>query len=307
MSPRGTKKFSQNKIRLHNIFNVCFKSGLTSLDWSKSDIKPIPKPGKDQRVPLYNRPISIICCIAKVYSFVLDCRVKKHLTLNDLLCDTQNGFRARRSCVDHIFSLITILRNFKSQNKQIFLCFVDFRRAFDSVNRPLLFYKISSQFGIVGNMYSALSSLYKSPLSRVVLGDYATDWFNCPIGVKQGDCISPTLFTMFINDLATELNQSGVGISLDMPPPAPSSAPAPAPDPPPDPGLAPAPSAPPTLVNSLLYADDLVCLASKEEDLQFLINIVNEWCIKWRLDCNLTKTSILHVRKTKVPLIQICF
>ena len=124
---------------LHKLFNVCFKSGLTPLDWSKSDIKPIPKPGKDQRVPLYNRPISIICCIAKVYSFVLDCRVKKHLTVNDLLCDTQNGFRAGRSCVDHIFSLITILRNFKSQNKQIFLCFVDFRRAFDSVNRPLLF------------------------------------------------------------------------------------------------------------------------------------------------------------------------
>ena len=91
---------------LHTFFNVCFKSGLTPLDWSKSDIKPIPNPGKDQRVPQYNRTISIICCIAKVYSYVLDCCVKKHLTVNDLLFDAQNGFRTRRSCVDHIFSLI---------------------------------------------------------------------------------------------------------------------------------------------------------------------------------------------------------
>ena len=57
-------------------------------------------------------------------------------------------------------------------------------------------------------MYNALTSLYQSPMSRIILNENATDWFNCPLGVKQGDCISPTLFSMYINDLATELNQA---------------------------------------------------------------------------------------------------
>ena len=201
--PNEALKNPQSIRLLHKLFNTCFQSGLTPLDWSKADIKPVPKPDKDSRVPLQNRPISIICCIAKVYSYVLDCRVKSHLNANNLLCDTQNGFRAGRSCIDHIFSLVTLLRNLKTQNKQVFLCFIDFRRAFDSVNRPLLLYKISSQFGIIGNMYNALTSLYQSPMSRIILNENATDWFNCPLGVKQGDCISPTLFSMYINDLAT--------------------------------------------------------------------------------------------------------
>ena len=67
---------------------------MTPLGWSKADIKPVPKPDKDPRVPLQNRPISIICCVAKMYSFVLDCRVKSHLIANNSLCDTQSGFRA---------------------------------------------------------------------------------------------------------------------------------------------------------------------------------------------------------------------
>ena len=54
-------------------------------------------------------------------------------------------------------------------------------------------------------MYQAISSLYLNPMSRVILQDYATDYFNCPIGVKQGDNLSPTLFATFVNDLAEEI------------------------------------------------------------------------------------------------------
>ena len=64
---------------LHKLLMFALNLASLLLDWSKSDIKPIPKPGKDQRVPLYISPISIICCIAKVYSYVLDCNVKKNL------------------------------------------------------------------------------------------------------------------------------------------------------------------------------------------------------------------------------------
>ena len=58
-------------------------------------------------------------------------------------------------------------------------------------------------------MYKAISSLYSNPKSRVLLNDYETDYFDCPIGVKQGDCLSPTLFAIFINDLANEIKDIG--------------------------------------------------------------------------------------------------
>ena len=56
-----------------------------------------------------------------------------------------------------------------------------------------------------------------------------------------------------------------------------------------------------TFINILLYADDIVLLAKNEEDLQFLLNLVETWCKKWRLEVNLTKTNILHVRQQRKP------
>ena len=125
------------------------------------------------------------------------------------------------------------------------------------------------KIGIVGNIYNAISSLYKDPRSRVILNNMATDWFNCPLGVKQGDIISPTLFAIYINDLAEELKGSGIGIEIGEE----------------------------LVLSCLLYADDIVLLADSETDLQALLNIVNVWCSKWRLEVNLLKTNVMHVKK----------
>ena len=266
--PNEALKNEAAKKLLLNFFNICFSHGISPIDWDKSDIKPIPKKDKDPRDPLGNRCITIMCCIAKIYSSILNARVQAFLEKNQILVDEQNGFRASRSCIDHIFTLVTILRNRKSLGKSSFICFIDFKKAFDSVDRTLLLHKLS-KIGIVGNIYYAISSLFKSPKSRVILNNFATDWFECPIGVKQGDIISPTLFAIYINDLATELNSSGFGVKVEND----------------------------LLVNCLLYADDIVLLAESEMDLQSLLSIVNVWCAKWRLEVNLLKTKVMHIRK----------
>ena len=165
-----------------------------------------------------------------------------------------------------------------------FLCFVDFRRAFDSVNHILLFNVLSS-FGIVGNMYKSLLALYSNPVTRVILtsekSSMKTDFFDCPLGVKQGDILSPTLFSIFVNSLTIDLANSDCGVKLDMPPSQGSTGDC-------------------ITVNHLIYADDLVCIAENAKDLQSLINIVNLWCKKFRIEANLSKTEIMHVRKPSV-------
>ena len=255
---------------LHTFYNLFFKSGLSHVEWDFSDIKPIPKKDQDARDPLQNRCITIMCCVAKVYSKILNNRIQKYLETNKILVEEQNGFRACRSCIDHLFVLCTVLRNRKLSGNETFLCFIDYKKAFDSVERHLLLFKLS-QVGINGNMYRAISSLYSNPRSRVILNDNETEYFDCPVGVKQGDCLSPTLFAIFINDLAIEIKHSNIGVKLDE-------------------NLA---------INILLYADDIVLLAENEQDLQSLIFIVECWCKKWKLEVNLTKTNIMHIRANR--------
>ena len=274
--PNEVMKNKNAKAILHRFFNLCFLSGLNPSDWNYSDIKPIPKPDKDPRDPLQNRCITLMCCVAKIYSSILNARLQTYLENNQILVNEQNGFRASRSCIDHIFVLISVLRNRKQLGKDTFLAFIDYKKAFDSVDRNLLLYKLS-KIGINGRMYYAIASLYSNPRSRVILNDYETEYFDCPIGVKQGDNLSPTLFAIFINDLASEIKESNIGIDLNV-------------------------EGGPNIdyvLSILLYADDIVCLAENEADLQSILFIIENWCKKWRLEVNLTKTNILHVRKIR--------
>ena len=112
-----------------------------------------------------------MCCISKIYSKILNTRLQKFLEENELLAEEQNGFRASRSCIDHIFTLCTILRNRKAMGLDTFLAFIDYKKAFDSVDRHLLLYKLS-QIGVNGRFYNAISSMYQNPKSRVILNEY---------------------------------------------------------------------------------------------------------------------------------------
>merc|ERR1711954_446024 len=162
--------------------------------------------------------------------------------------------------------------------KDTFLCFIDYKKAFDSVDRNLLMFKLYN-IGVTGNMYAAISLVYSNPRSRIILQDYCTDYFDCPIGVKQGDCLSPTLFSIFINDLAWEIKDSNIGVNIEVEDIAGNIE--------------------VIVLNILLYAEDIVLFAENEEDLQSLLFIVQIWCKKWRLEVNLSKANILHVRPNR--------
>ncbi|CAG2250137.1 unnamed protein product [Mytilus edulis] len=152
-------------------------------------------------------------------------------------------------------------------NKDTYLCFIDFSKAFDSVDHTMLFHKLLS-IGIRGNMYRAIKATYSKLQAAVRLNDQLTDWFAVEAGVRQGDNLAPTLFTLFIDDLVPEINSLGLGIDIGN-----------------------------ECLSCLLYADDIVLLSDSCEGLQTQINRLSEWSKTWNLKVNTDKTKVMHVRK----------
>ena len=127
-------------------------------------------------------------------------------------------------------------------------------------------------YGIKGKLLNGVKSLYVETQGCVRLNHiYNTEWFTTNTGVKQGDCLSTTLFALYINDLANQINNVKKGVKIGS-----------------------------SIVSILLYADDIVLLAENEGDLQQMLEIVENWCKKWRLAVNHDKSKIMHFRNARI-------
>ena len=252
---------------LYSLFSICFENGIVPSIWNKALLKPIPKGNpKDKRNPKFYRGISLISSIGKLYCAFLNQRLSVFQEISGLTVDEQNGFRASRSCLDHIFSLSSIIRNRLLSKCSTFCCFIDMAKAFDSVNHDCLLYKLQYN-GIRGKIYSAIKSVLLNQNYAVKVNDKNTKWFQGKLGVRQGDPLSPSLFSLYINDLALELENMNLGVEIGD-----------------------------EIVNILLYADDLVIFAENEIGLQLMLNKCTEWCHQWRLNINVDKTKVMHFR-----------
>jgi len=196
----------------------------------------------------------------------------------NIFAEEQNGFRTGRSCEDHIFTVTNILEDRLNDKKATFAAFIDLEKAFDWVNRDLVLSKLL-QYGIDGKFYQAIKRILSNTKSRVLLSNQiATDWFPINNGVRQGDPLSPTLFSLYINDLVDHLKEKCPTLTVaDFE------------------------------INTLLYADDMVLLAESERNLQQLLDELDAWCKLWRVKVNETKSEIIHFRKPNHLITEIRF
>ena len=88
------------------------------------------------------RPITLLSCLGKLFTAVLNERLNKFLNYNSILLQNQAGFRKHYSTSDHIFVLHSIFELLKLKKKKLFCAFVDFSKAFDSVWRVGLWNKL---------------------------------------------------------------------------------------------------------------------------------------------------------------------
>ena len=265
--PNEILKCDRFKTVLLKLFNVCLSIGSIPDIWLKAVICPIPKSKtKDPLVPHNYRGISLISNLSKLFSSILNARLDKFVEARSLLADEQNGFRSDRSCVDHIFSLSVLIRNRLRMKQNLFCAFIDLEKAFDRIDRRLLFYRLL-KCGINGNLYNVIKAMYSDTVSSVRVNNNLTEWFHINCGVRQGDILSPLLFNIYINDLLLALKKLDSGVVCGN-----------------------------TKICCLLYADDLVLIAENENCLQKLLNVMYSWCDEWKLKVNLSKSNVVHFR-----------
>ena len=141
----------------------------------------------------------------------------------------------------------------RAKKRKLFCCYVDLSAAFDNVSRAFLWRKLLSQ-GITGKFLNVVQNLYKNIKSCVACENHKMfSFFECTKGVRQGENLSPILFSLYLNDLESFLEQNqSQGVNTDLNFETESK----------------------TYLKILIlhYADDTVLLAESREELQLTIN-----------------------------------
>ena len=116
--------------------------------------------------------------------------------INHELPDVQAGFRKDRGTRDQIANICWIMEKAREFQKDIYFCFIDYAKAFDSVDHNKL-WKILKEMGIPDHLTCLLRNLYEGQEATVRTGHGTTDWFQIGKGVRQGCILSPCLFNFY--------------------------------------------------------------------------------------------------------------
>ena len=281
------------------LFNTIFNTGLFPEIWATGEIIPIHKKG-DINDPSNYRGITLLSCLGKLFTNVINNRLTAWAEENDIYCENQFGFRKSRGITDCMFILHGIIQLLLNHSKTLFCAFVDLERAFDGTNRRALWYKLNNckmstkVNDLIQNMYSKIKLCVKGTQSKCndmhcntencnnvqndanecndMFGNVDNNphscYFSSVAGVFQGESLSPFLFSMFLNDLSENLKcNDEVGIKFNE-----------------------------WLLTVLLFADDMVIFSETRNGLQTGLNKLDEYCSRWGLTVNINKTKCVAFR-----------
>ena len=244
-------------LQLTYLFNQSMALGLFPESWAVATVTPIPKVG-NIHIATNWRPISIIPLIGKIMEKLCNSLLNRHLELQHLLCDEQYGFRSKRSTSIAIFNYLKNIINDINNRKIVGAMYMDFSKAFDSINHGKLKNKLKDM-GVPLKLLTWISSYLENRKIKTKLNNCISSTAELICGVPQGSVLGPTLFLCYINDLALITKELGMSISL--------------------------------------YADDAVIYCSNhdsyfvKERLEAALSRVIEWCNRNYININIDKTK----------------
>ena len=247
-------------------FNQILRGGVFPQSWCCGLVIPVYKKGNTSDPGNY-RPITLMNHMAKLFTSVLNARLMKWSTENETITDSQFGFRSGFGTSDAVFAMHSIIQRYLNNKKMLYCCFVDYKKAFDSVDHSKL-WKQLIKYGINGKLLKVIQSMYNQIKVCIKFNNEKSSFYNCFQGLVQGEAMSPFIFALFINDLEMALLHNNCD-PIDI-----------------------------NEVNIflLMYADDTILMAENPEKLQEMLDALKEWTDEYGLTVNVGKTKIVIFR-----------
>ena len=198
---------------LYPLFMKIWEEEQVPSEWKEGYLIKIPKKGDLSSCSNY-RGITLLSIPSKVFNRVLLNRIKN--AVDPMIRDQQAGFRTNRSCTDQIATLRIILEQSLEWNSPLYVNFVDYEKAFDSLDRQTL-WRLLRHYGVPQKIVDIIRNSYEGMTCRVVHGQQITDAFQVKTGVRQGCLLSPFLFLLAIDwVMKTSTHQRRNGIQWTL-------------------------------------------------------------------------------------------
>lgn len=246
------------------IINEAWSAGIVPLDWKEGVIVTIPKKGDLSECRNW-RGITLLNTIQKIIAFIILDRISPAVEAS--LRKEQAGFRRNRSCLDHINSLRIIVEQSMEWNKPLFLIFVDFERAFDTINRVVI-WQCLYNIGIPDKIIKIIQMLYSDAPYKARFKGVDSESFFINRGVRQGCILSPLLFLLVLDSVMLKTNAEatdGIQWHLNQ------------------------------RLHDLDYADDLCLMSHSLSGIQDKINRLYENGLEVGLKINFRKTKVMRI------------
>ena len=252
---------------LHSLFGKIWEEGKVPAEWREGLIIKLPKKGDLRECSNY-RGIMLLSVPGKVFNRILLERIKE--AVDPKLRDQQAGFRRNRSCADQIATLRIIVEQTSEWNSPLYINFIDYEKAFDSVDRETL-WKLLRHYGIPEKITSLIKCIYKDMNCKVNHAGQLSESFEVKTGVRQGCLLSPFLFLLVIDWImktTTEGRNNGIQWTLT------------------------------TQLDDLDFADDLALLSHNHRQMQEKTSQLETTSARTGLKINKKKTEVMRINAT---------
>ena len=160
------------------------------------------------------RHISLIPLPGRIFEHLISHRFKMYLDQNKVLTKVQHGFRKSHYTISSITTLLHNIYNCVNEDKDMYLVFLDLKKAFDTVSHSILINKLCT-IGIDITTVKWFESYLENRQQYVKFNNEISALDNILYGVPQGSVLGPTLFSLYINNLAGVLGTEGLLLYAD--------------------------------------------------------------------------------------------